>query len=337
MRRTPQSSPPRSRVPTGFPASGLLLALALAAPLGAQGSDRTTADADFVKEPGGTVLGRVMRGAAVTFGETQGAWRQVTLEGWVATSAVKSDARDGFDVSIAIAAGAPLRTTPASAAPVRASGRFGALFDRVETRGGWMHVRRTAWLPLAATEAPTAGAEPTAAPPAAQLAVPDSGEAAIRGGASLSAVAGGPPIGTVEVPRRVELLERRDGWNRVQLEVWVPDAQLQGAQDEGPITAEAIRAEPDRFIGQTVEWTLQVLAVQRADELRPELPRGQPYVLARGPLPETGFVYLVVQGEAVDEFSQLPPLAQVRVRATVRAGRTRHLPTPVLDLVRRLD
>jgi hypothetical protein len=310
--------------------------------MAAQGPDRTTADADFVKEPGGTVLGRVMRGAAVTFGATQGQWREVTLEGWLASDAIRADGRDGFDVSISVNAGAPLRTNPASAAPVRASGRLGALFDRVESRSGWVRVRRTAWMPLAATmpvaTPPAEGAVTTTPPPAPPpTELPDSGEVALRGGALFSSFPGGPPVGEVEVPQRVELLERKDGWNRVQIEVWVPDAQLRGAASAGPLTAAAIRAEPDRFVGETVEWTLQVLAVQRADELRPELPRGQPYVLARGPLPETGFVYLVVERDAVAEWEKMPPLAQVRVRATVRSGRTRHLPTPVLNLVRRLD
>lgn len=336
-----ESSPPRSRVKDGFAARCALL-LVLAAPLAGQGPDRTTDDADFFKTPGGTVLGRIMRGAAVTFGATDGAWREVTLEGWVATGAVRADARDGFDVSIRTDGGAPMRTNPASAAPVRAMAGFGALFDRLEARSGWVHLRRTGWLPLAATRttpppAATAPAPAAAPPPPSPASLPDSGEVAVQGGAVFSAVAGGAPVGQLEVTRRVELLERRDGWNRVSMEVWVRDAQLRGAPSGGPITAAAILADPDRYIGETVEWSLQVLAVQRADELRPELPPGQPYVLARGPLPETGFVYLVVRGEQVAEFNKLSPLAEVRVRATVRAGRTRYLPTPVLDLVRRLD
>src|SRR2546426_7675415 len=48
------------------------------------------------------------------------------------------------------------------------------------------------------------------------------------------------------------------------------------------------RAEPQRFAGQTLRWTLQFIAVQQADELRPEMPKGAIYFLARGPLPERG-------------------------------------------------
>jgi hypothetical protein len=60
-------------------------------------------------------------------------------------------------------------------------------------------------------------------------------------------------------------------------------------------------------------------------------------VLARGPLPETGFVYLLVVPDEAERFKAMAPLAHVQVRATIRAGRTRFLPTPVLTLVRRLD
>ena len=77
--------------------------------------------------------------------------------------------------------------------------------------------------------------------------------------------------------------------------------------------------------------------IQKADELRPELPPGQPYVLARGPIPETGFVYLIVSAKEAEQFRAMEPLAKLRIRATIRAGRSRFLPTPVLTFVRRLD
>ena len=86
-----------------------------------------------------------------------------------------------------------------------------------------------------------------------------------------------------------------------------------------------------------MEWTLEVIAVQKADDLRPELPTGQPYVLARGPLPEAGFVYMVITTDQAATFRGLQPLTRVRVRATVRAGRSKYLPVPVLTFVRRLD
>lgn len=322
----------------------------LALPLHGQAGGRTSTGADFVKEPGGTVLGRISANAAVTFGATRGNWREVTIEGWMAAVMLRDDGREGFDVSVATSTPAPIRNAPEPDASIRATAVLGALFHRIGTSpGGWVRVRRTAWIPLAASQPVTATVPPPAPPPpppAAPTQAPrDTGGAApgaasttsMTGGNDFAARPDGPPIGRLEATRPVEVVERREGWSRVRLEVWVRDAVLGNAPPPDRISAAEIRADPDRYIGQTVEWSLQVLAVQEADELRPELPLGQPYVLARGPLPETGFVYLVIQGEQVNEFRNLDPLEQVRVRATIRAGKTRFLPTPVLDLVRRLD
>ena len=113
----------------------------------------------------------------------------------------------------------------------------------------------------------------------------------------------------------------------MQINMGLPDLPRVFAGFPGVGKSTLFRDDPERYVGQTVEWSLQVLAVQQADELRPELPLGQPYVLARGPLPETGFVYLLVSEKEVATWRALEPLAEVRVRATVRAGRTRYLLT----------
>ncbi len=321
-----------------------LLLLTSAMRVHAQGADRTSADTPFHKEPGGTLLGRLSRGAAVTFGATRTGWREVTLVGWVPANALRNDSRDGFDVAVSLAAGVSLRTTASNDAPVRATAVAGALFDRAEARSGWVLVRRTGWIPAAAAApqetvaatpppppaAPAAGSSPVAAPQTADSAV------ALAGGSEFSSDRGGPPIGRLEATRGVEVLEQSGGWSKVRLEVWVADAAVGGAATAG-ISGAELRAAPERYVGQAVEWRLQILAVREADDLRPELPKGHPYVLARGPLPETGFVYLSVPATEVAAFRAMEPLSEVRVRATIRAGRSRFLPTPVLDFVRRLD
>ncbi len=310
---------------------------ALAAPLAGQAPDRIAAATEFVKEPGGTVLGRLVQGAIVRFGAERGGFREVTFDGWIAAASLRDDAREGYDVSVAPGGAAQVRAEPAADATVRATAVIGALFHRVGTRGSWVQVRRTAWVPGSATRAVAASPPPAAPTAVAPQGAPDSAGPALPAGTEFSARADGPPIGRVEATRPVRVVDRQGGWSRVQLDVWVRDAVIGSTAAPDQISAAEIRADPDRFVGQTVEWSLQVLAVQAADELRPELPLGQPYVLARGPLPETGFVYLVVQGSEVEAFRRMEPLAEVRVRATVRAGKTRFLPTPVLDLVRRID
>jgi hypothetical protein len=81
-----------------------------------------------------------------------------------------------------------------------------------------------------------------------------------------------------------------------------------------------------------VNWRLQFLAVQEADELRPEMARGQLYLLTRGPLPESGFVYVTVTKAQADEYHKRQPLDEIAIQGIVRAGRTRYLPTPVVEL-----
>ena len=120
----------------------------------------------------------------------------------------------------------------------------------------------------------------------------------------------------------------------MQLEGWVRAEDL-GPPDGGAlvgVSAAELRAEPDRYVGQTVEWRLQFIAVQEADELRSELPRGQPFLLTRGPLPEPGFVYVTLSRAQADQFRNLPALQELVMHVKVRAPRTKYLTTPVVEL-----
>lgn len=321
-------------------APGALLLLALAVvPLAAQKREQLTAAADFFKEPDGTLLGHLLVGTNLLGGASKGSWREVTIDAWVPATALREDTRDGFEFSISVAAGATLRTALTGGSTV-GTAKFGALFHRVETRSGWVHVRRTAWIPAAAlapVKAPPPAAVATPPAPAPRPASDTGAVTMLTGGTVISATPTGSALATFETPVKAEVLEHRSGWAHVRIEGWVRDGSLGEAPPPGSITAADIRAQPDRYVGQTVEWTLQVIAVQKADELRPELPTGQPYVLARGPLPESGFVYMVITSEQESTFRGLQPLSKIRVRATVRAGRSKYLPVPVLTFVRRLD
>ena len=122
---------------------------------------------------------------------------------------------------------------------------------------------------------------------------------------------------------------------KVQVEGWIP-ADAVASSDSAAlvgVSAAEVHAEPARFIGQTLEWRLQVIAVQTADELRSEMPPGQPYLLTRGPLPEPGFVYVIIPSSQAATFRALPPLQEVVLRVAIRAARTRFLTTPVAELV----
>ena len=94
-----------------------------------------------------------------------------------------------------------------------------------------------------------------------------------------------------------------------------------------------MRANPAKYTGRTVEWRVQFIAVQKADELRPEIPEGHPYLLARGPLPEAGFVYVIIPQTQVSQFEAVPSLQELTIRAVIKRATTRFLPNPVVELV----
>jgi hypothetical protein len=98
-----------------------------------------------------------------------------------------------------------------------------------------------------------------------------------------------------------------------------------------------VRAEPARYVGQVLEWRLQLVAVQTADALRPELPEGREYLLTRGPLPESGFVYVILPPAEAARFKAMAPLSEFTARALLRAPSTRWLPNPVVELVEAVE
>ena len=134
-------------------------------------------------------------------------------------------------------------------------------------------------------------------------------------------------------PARV--LARSGEWVRVQFEGWVRETDLRPA-GEGVllgVTGAEVRGRPEDFEGQMLQWTLQFLAIQTADELRREMPQGTRYLLTRGPLPEAGFVYVMLSDEQAARLSDLAPLTQLTVLGRVRVARSRYVGNPILELI----
>ena len=232
------------------------------------------------------------------------------------------------------------------------------------TSGNWVHVLRAGWVEKAAVESlaqvassdadsgsPTPGPRPGA--PGAPgtpghgpgVGPPDTGagspgpldparlETARR--TVLYRAPEGAPAGTLAPSAPLRVLGRSGDWTRVELEGWVKSSDLEIAPPGVlmGITAAELRTDPQRYAGQVLRWTLQYIAEQQADELRPEIPTGARYFLARGPLPEHGFVYVIVPEAKRAQLESLSPLATIQVTARVRTGRTRFLGNPVLDLI----
>ena len=319
---------------------------ALSGALAAQAPVRLAQETPFLKDPGGVVLGSVLPGTRVLPGKSAGAFQEITLRGWIFTASTKPDTREGFD--LAVAAEENLRAEPDGVVLARLSP--GALLARVSRRGGWSEVRRTGWAPRALLAAPAVAPKPTPAAPSATASKPAPppadtqpvvkpaarpGRILLRSGAQLSRAPDGAALGTLAAPADASLEEQQGDWIKVRVDAWVKRADVAGPLAPPPaITTAMLRENPERYVGQTVEWRIQFLAHQQADELRPEMPQGRPYLLARGPLPESGFVYVLLTKEQAAALQGLQPLDELAVTATVRAARTRYLATPVVELVR---
>ena len=131
------------------------------------------------------------------------------------------------------------------------------------------------------------------------------------------------------------MLARAGDWVRIATEGWVREADLKASSGGAlvGVSAAEVRANPDRYVGQVVDWRLQLVSIQTADELRPEMAPGQSYLLTRGPLPEPGFVYVTIPHDQTERFRAVGPLAELTLRVRIRAARSKYLATPVAEFV----
>lgn len=270
--------------------------------------------------PGGSIIARVQEGTLLSKVSSRGTWVRVRRSGWVARSSLEGE--QVATVPKSTTKPAPAQATPPPPAPPPAAvARTPAAASRDSARPVTPSVASTSSSTSPSGDAPVAGNV--------------SDAATLRPGAVLSATPDGKPTATLAQAGDVQVIERTRDWTRVRFEGWVRNADVAAEVSAGPkITAAMLRDQPQKYVGQSVSWRVQYLAVQEADALRPEIPRGLQYVLARGPLPESGFTYIIVTKEQAAEFRQLAPLDEVAVDAVIRAGRTKYLPTPVLELVK---
>ena len=324
--------------------------LCLAVPVAAQGRYRVTNDGEwFYQEPGGRRLARLARGAIVGGGVTRGEWMQVTLEGWIFATSVGPSPRPEFDLAVTRAPEENLRSSAGGALVAKLAEGFG--LKRVGQDDRWVHVTRDGWVQTSAlapipdvsatrsaTPADTAAAQGGLTPGPRPGGVADTTPARAQPArqTTLYRAPDGPEAGTVTAETPLRVLGRTGDWARVQIEGWVRAAELQAAPPgvQVGVSAAELRAEPQRYAGQVLRWTLQYIAVQKADDLRPDIPAGATYVLARGPLPERGFVYVIIpDARLLASIQVLAPLATIQVTARVRQGRSRYLGNPVVDLI----
>jgi hypothetical protein len=260
------------------------------------------------KLPEGFLLNRVAEGSA-------GRWVHVTRAGWVERSDVEPVAQVvGSRTAAPDSDSAAVEPPPTTSAPAPLSRPGGSTGSGTPGRSAGVGQPDTS----AGATAPVDPARVESARRTVLYRAPE-----------------GQPAGTLAPSAPLRVLGKSGEWTRVELEGWVKSADLQIAPPGVlvGVTAAELRADPQRYAGQVLRWTLQYISTQKADELRPEMPAGATYLLARGPLPERGFVYLVVPDAKRQQLESITPLATVQVTARVRVGRTRFLGNPVLDVI----
>ncbi|HTT68466.1 MAG TPA: SH3 domain-containing protein [Gemmatimonadales bacterium] len=290
----------------------------------------------FLGEPGGRPLGRLTAGVALVPQGSRGASVQVTVDGWIIGSAVASANRDGH--GLALSRDEYLRTVPNGRLVARLV--KGALVDSVEQRNGWIHVRRAGWVASRALAGLAAGASfaTAAAAPAdtsGSLDTVDVRSAVLQRPVRLYHAPDSLAAGLLEAGVPVRVTARAGDWVRVEAAGWVRAGELRqaGGQTVSSVTAADLRSAPEEWRGRVIRWTIQFIALQTADELRPDFAPGQQYILARGPAPEYAFVYVVVPPDKVAEIARLQPLDSVTIVARVKSGRSTYLANPILELV----
>jgi hypothetical protein len=323
----------------------------------------------FLGEIGGPRLGQIVQGAAFKAGPVRGNYTQLQLEGWVFKPSLKSVNQGGHTLAIATSPAENMRDAPNGR--MLAHLVQGFLLDELERRGNWIKVRRDVWVatvalqgratqpaaqprgrtdaqptppPPAAVARPPARAsgqpsavQPSAAAPAPQATAQsvDPRRAVVRRRMQLYRAPDSTAIGQLEAGTPVRITARAGGWVRVEAQAWVRENEIRPS-DSGILTglsAAELRGAPEEFKGKLLRWTIQFLALQTADELRPDFTPGQRYILARGPAPEYAFVYIVVPPDRLVEVQRLEPLASVNIVARVVNGRSTYLANPILELV----
>ena len=344
LTRMTQSSHELSGLPVCFAA--FLLAIGPWAPhVAAQQVYRVLRAENFRRQPApsAAMLAAVVDGVQMNGDMTRDGWVRVTLEGWVWARSLQPTTREGHDVIVSVRGGENLRAAPNGRVVARLAN--GALLDELQREPGWVRVRRIGWMwgrSLQRITAARAGAAVGSVAPASGAGT-DGGDSAgtlldralTAGRVPLRRVPDGQPTATLAEEAPVRILARSGEWVRVQTEGWVRESELRPAAAGVlvGVSGAEVRSRPSEFEGTLLKWTVQYIAMQDPDELRREIPAGQRYLLARGPLPEAGFIYITLTDAQIGDVERLPALAEIEIVGRVRAGRSQYVGNPVLELI----
>lgn len=335
-----------SRLFPVLPALLLVCGIAVWAPTTVAAQDRyrvvSTENLRLQPGPQETILARIQAGLIVPALDTRSGWIRIEVTGWIWARSVGRINSGDFSHRVTAQAGENLRDGPNG----NIIGRFlyGALLNELGRRGNWVNVKRVAWMfgQSLARVSPleTVGSASAPTPENTRSGQPGASRAALH----ISRLGGSvmlydEPDGTERAVTSTELpvtvIASSGEWVRIRMEGWVRESDVMPAGDAvlRGVSGAEVRSNPDIYAGKLVLWRLQYISLQVADELRRDLPPGQHYMLARGPMPEPGFVYALVSDTQVEELRSLAPLTELDVIGRVRRGRSQQLGNPIIEVV----
>jgi hypothetical protein len=90
---------------------------------------------------------------------------------------------------------------------------------------------------------------------------------------------------------------------------------------------------PNDYRGEVLQWDLQFISLERAEEIRTDFYASEPFLLTRMVDGDAGFVYVAIPPERLSEAQGLSPLERIRVVGRVRTGAARLTGSPILELL----
>ena len=298
-----------------------------------------TTEENFRAQQNGTLLGQLRAGMSLEVLELTEDWVQFDLDGWVWTQSLQVINRGRFDLVVSVQGGENIRGGPGG--EILGHLEEGTVLESVERVTDWARVRRRAWVwrrSVALFGGDPSGGSEERSGFTVSSSVGDGGEWALggRADAPILSAPDGDTLAISASSANLRILAREGNWARVRLEgwIWLPqDAdEGAGASVRTDVTLESVAAAPDDYRGEVLQWDLQFISLERAEEIRTDFYVNEPFLLTRMGDGGQGFVYVAIPPERLEEAQGLNPLERIRVLGRVRTGSARLTGSPILEL-----
>ena len=303
-------------------------------------SGTLTTEENFRAQQNGTLLGQLRAGMSLEVVEATDDWLQFDLDGWVWDQSLQAINRGSFDLVVSVEGGENIRG--AANGEVLGHLEQGTLLETVERVPGWIRVRRRAWVwrrsvALFGVDPSGGSAEPSSFTVSSSMV--EGGEWALgrSADAPILSAPDGDTLAILAPSTNLRVLAREGSWARVRLEgwIWLPDDADGGfgASIRTDVTLASVQAAPDDYRGEVLQWDLQFVSLERAEEIRTDFYATEPFLLTRMGDGDQEFVYVAIPPERLGEAQGLTPLERIRVLGRVRTGSARLTGSPILELL----